>query len=125
MAADLEKPGIQWRIAEVGNEPIGYAKLMPLALEVANPKEGAMELQQLYVLPAWRGKGVGEALMRWSIEVAGEHGAPELYLAVFEHNERAMRFYAKHGFSEVGRCTFVLGGRTYEDRVWRRPLQAD
>lgn len=122
MVADLGNPQIHWRIAEAGHEIIGYARVRPLAIQAPNPREGAMELHQLYVLPAWHGKGVGEALMRWAIEVARGHGAPEFYLAVFEHNERAKRFYAKHGFSEVGTYPFVLGGRTYEDRLWRRPL---
>lgn len=122
MVADLGNPDVHWRIAEAGSGIIGYARVRPLVLQAPSPQKGAMELHQIYVLPAWHGKGVGEALMQWSIEAACQHGAPELYLAVFEHNERAKRFYAKHGFSEVGRCPFVLGGRTYEDRLWRRPL---
>lgn len=50
------------------------------------------------------------------------HGAPEIYLTVFDHNQRAKRFYARHGFEEVGHCTFRLGERVHDDRVWRKPL---
>ena len=124
MAADFDNPDVHWRIAEAGGGIIGYARGRPVQVQAPNPQKGAMELHQLYVLTAWHGKGVARDLMRWSIEVARLYGAPELYLAVFDYNERAKRFYAKHGFSEVGISPFVLGERTYEDRVWRRPIEA-
>ena len=124
MAADLGDARIQWRVAEAHGEPIGYAKLRPLAAPAPNPSLDALELQQIYVLSAWQGKGVANELMQWSISAAQQRGASELYLTVFDHNEKAKRFYRKHGFSEVGHCTFTLGGRVYDDRVWRRSLVA-
>jgi len=54
-----------------------------------------------------------------------EDGAPELYLTVFDHNERAKRFYTRHGFVDVGQCTFRIGDRIDDDRVWRRRLTGD
>jgi ribosomal protein S18 acetylase RimI-like enzyme len=84
--------------------------------------QGAMELQQIYVLSAWHGTGVAQDLMEWAVERARQAGAPELYLTVFDHNERAKKFYRRNGFAEVGRCTFILGDRVDDDRVWRRPL---
>lgn len=122
MVADFQDASINWRVAEAAGELIAYAKIRPLVAPAPDPKRGAMELQQIYVLPQWHGKGVAEALMRWSIDLARQQGAPELYLTVFDHNERAKRFYGKHGFSEVGRCAFVLGDQIHDDRVWRKQL---
>ena len=120
MARDLADPFIGWRIAEQAGVPVGYAKLRSWS---GSPGEaGAMELQQIYVLSAWHGKGVAETLMHWAVGEALARGAPSLYLTVFDHNERAKRFYARHGFSEVGHCAFRLGDQVYDDRVWRRPL---
>ncbi|MGH8182305.1 MAG: hypothetical protein ACREPH_01440 [Rhodanobacteraceae bacterium] len=48
--------------------------------------------------------------------------APELYLTVFDHSHRAKRFYARHGFREVGRCTFTLGAHIDNDRIGRKKL---
>jgi RimJ/RimL family protein N-acetyltransferase len=56
------------------------------------------------------------------LETARTEGAPEIYLTVFDHNQRAKRFYARHGFAEVGHATFTLGDRVDDDRVWRKPL---
>jgi ribosomal protein S18 acetylase RimI-like enzyme len=60
--------------------------------------------------------------MEWGLATARAQGAPEIYLTVFDHNERAKRFYARHGFEEVGRCTFQLGERVDDDRIWRARL---
>jgi GNAT superfamily N-acetyltransferase len=123
MERDFADPSIRWRVAAIDNKPIGYAKLSPLVAPAPAPQPGAMELQQIYVLKPWHGRGVAEELMGWAIEAARDEGAPEIYLAVFDHNARAKRFYTRHGFSEVGRCAFRLGDRVDDDRVWRKPLR--
>jgi ribosomal protein S18 acetylase RimI-like enzyme len=106
----------------VGDQVIGYVKLTTLTAPAPAPRPGAMELQQIYVLSPWHGRGVAEKLMTWALDTARATGAPEIYLAVFDHNTRAKRFYSRHGFYEVGRCTFQLGDQIDDDRVWRRAL---
>jgi GNAT superfamily N-acetyltransferase len=122
MVRDFADPAISWRVASVSGRPVGYAKLSPLLAPAPAPRPGAMELRQIYVAAPWQGRGIAEELMRWSVGTAREQGAPELYLTVFDHNERAKRFYRRHGFAEVGRCTFVMGDRVDDDRVWRREI---
>lgn len=122
MVQDLGDPRILWRIAEAAGEPVGYAKLRPWGAPAPDAAPGALELQQIYVTAQWHGKGVASELMDWGVSAARQLDATELYLTVFDHNERAKAFYSKCGFSEVGRCTFTLGGREYDDRVWLKPL---
>jgi diamine N-acetyltransferase len=120
MSRELLDPAIEWLAAEAAGQVVGYAKLRPLVAPAPHPQKGALELQQIYVLRQWQGRGVGEHLMRWALERAQALGAPEIYLTVFDHNERAKRFYIRHGFGEVGHCRFQMGNRTYDDRVWRK-----
>jgi diamine N-acetyltransferase len=122
MERDLADLSVRWRIAATGDQTIGYAKLSPLMAPAPTPRPGAMELQQIYVLAPWQGHGVAESLMLWALETARAEGAPEIYLTVFDHNARAKRFYTRHGFIEVGHCTFTLGDRVDDDRVWRKAL---
>jgi len=124
MERDLAAPDIHWKVALYRGDPIGYAKLTPLRAPAIDAAPEAMELQQLYVLADWHGSGVAETLMQWALAKAAEHEASELYLTVFDHNERAKRFYARHGFADVGHCTFRIGDRIDEDRIWRRRLGA-
>ena len=122
MSRDQRDPRMEWRVAQVQGEIVGYAKLRPLAAPAPHPCEGALELQQIYVLRPWHGHGIAEQLMHWALHRARELGAPELYLTVFDHNERAKRFYTRHGFVEVGHCSFQLGDRIDDDRVWLKTL---
>jgi len=122
MAADFNVPSVHWRVASIGDRPIGYAKLTPLRAAAISPEPNALELQQLYVAREWHGIGVAEHLMKWALTTARSDGAAEVYLTVFDHNERAKRFYSRFGFEEVGRCAFELGNRIDDDRIWRLRL---
>jgi len=122
MARDFTVPDVQWRVATADGAPIGYAKLTPLRAPAIDPAPGSFELQQIYLLPAWHGTGIADELVAWAVNTASALGATELYLTVFEHNERAKRFYTRHGFEDVGQCKFQLGDRIDDDRIWRRRL---
>ena len=99
--------------------------LTPLRAPAPSALAGAVELQQIYVLSKWHGQGVAAHLMEWALATAARDDAPEIYLTVFDHNERAKRFYRRYGFSEAARCTFTLGDRVDDDRVWRLSLRPE
>ena len=54
-------------------------------------------LEDLYVKPEARGKGVGRALLRYLARLAGEKGCWRIEWAVLHWNERAIRFYKNLG----------------------------
>ncbi|MCA1192787.1 GNAT family N-acetyltransferase [Saccharopolyspora sp. 6V] len=122
MDRDLGNPDVRWLVAFHRSAPVGYAKVTPLRAPAVDPAPGAVELQQIYVLAEWHGRGVAVELVEWALRTAAARRAPEIYLTVFDHNERAKRFYRRYGFAEVGRCTFTLGDRVDDDRIWRREL---
>jgi GNAT superfamily N-acetyltransferase len=123
MDRDLNDPAVQWLVAFYQSEPVGYAKLTPLRAPAPSALAGAVELQQIYVLSEWHGRGVAAHLMEWALATAADDDAPEVYLTVFDHNERAKQFYRRYGFAEAARCTFTLGDRVDDDRVWRLSLR--
>jgi ribosomal protein S18 acetylase RimI-like enzyme len=51
-------------------------------------------IEQLYVAPAWTGRGIGTRLMT----MAKERRPDGLDLYTFQANARARRFYERHGF---------------------------
>ncbi|KES04140.1 histone acetyltransferase [Streptomyces toyocaensis] len=55
------------------------------------------ELEQLYLDPAWRGRGVGDRF----VALAKERSPGGLSLWTFQVNTPAHRFYARHGFTAV------------------------
>lgn len=81
-----------------------------------------VELSKCYVLPGSHGSGVASALMEESLEDARGSGAAGVWLGVNRLNERAQRFYARHGFAVVGGKRFLVGDRYEDDFVLERPL---
>lgn len=59
------------------------------------------EVWKLYVEPAVQGQGIGSELLEFAEEM---HGAG--YLWALEKNERAIRFYKRHGYSPTGERVF-------------------
>jgi ribosomal protein S18 acetylase RimI-like enzyme len=82
----------------------------------------AVEISKMYVLPDDHGAGASAALMIEAIRLAQELDAKSVWLGVNQRNQRAQRFYAKHGFTINGTKTFRLGTRTENDYVMVRPV---
>jgi ribosomal protein S18 acetylase RimI-like enzyme len=63
-------------------------------------------------------------LLDHAIAFAEQRGALTLYLSVWRDNQRAIAFYAKCGFVQVGTSEFRLGSDVQIDPVMVRPLAA-
>jgi ribosomal protein S18 acetylase RimI-like enzyme len=109
-------------LALLDGEAAAFAKLreQPPALEL--PVRRAVELQQVYVLPAHQRTGLGGRLIEAAAGHARELGADGLWLSVWEDAPWAVNAYRKHGFDIAGTVDFRLGNTVYRDYLmWRRP----
>ncbi|HMD02134.1 MAG TPA: GNAT family N-acetyltransferase [Candidatus Baltobacteraceae bacterium] len=59
------------------------------------------------VAKAWRGHGVGRALLSRMIDELKAAGVRHLDLCVFQHNERAIALYNSFGFTKTGSSELV------------------
>jgi len=91
-------------------------------VQQAVPLRPAVELSKMYVLPGSHGAGVSAALMTAAVQHATSMDAKCVWLGVNQLNQRAQRFYAKHGFTINGTKTFRLGAGIENDYVMVRPL---
>lgn len=80
------------------------------------------ELSKIYVRPGQHGRGAAGALLARTLEDARGRGAAGVWLGTNQENERAQRFYGKHGFERVGVKRFRLGDRYEDDYVYERAL---
>jgi ribosomal protein S18 acetylase RimI-like enzyme len=113
--------------ARDGDRIMGYAMLIrgvPDDGDVARAValRPAVELSKMYVLPDAHGAGIAAALMTAAVQHGGDMDAKCLWLGVNQLNERAQRFYTKHGFTINGTKTFRLGAGIENDYVMVRPL---
>ena len=81
-----------------------------------------VELSKCYVRADVHGSGTAAALMNGTLAAARDRGAAGSWLGVNEENERALRFYGKHGYQRVGTKHFLVGTRYEDDYVLERPL---
>jgi len=56
------------------------------------------EIEGVRVDSAYRGTGIGAAMIRWSIEEAGRRGCTQVQLTTNKQRTDAHRFYARLGF---------------------------
>jgi GNAT superfamily N-acetyltransferase len=64
-------------------------------------------LEELYVVPAQRARGVGALLLRAALERATSAGCNVVDLEVQEGHERAGNLYARHGFARLPRTRWL------------------
>ena len=81
-----------------------------------------MQLSKMYVLPEFHQAGVAAVLMSAALTEAATSGASGVWLGVNQENERAQRFYTKHGFTRSGTKTFRVGARLESDYVMQRSV---
>ncbi len=60
------------------------------------------EILTIAVASAWRGRGVGRALLAGVLRQAANAGAQAMFLEVDEHNAPALALYRRLGFDKVG-----------------------
>ena len=84
--------GQMW-VAEADGEIVGMISL--------HPQRGRADLG-MAILDAWRGRGIGTAMMEAAIAWARAQGLDKIALYVWPHNERAIKLYEKVGFSGEG-----------------------
>ena len=86
---------------------------MPKSARVRAPSASARNslpsFERLYVSQEWQGRRVAQDLIAAATGLATASGADQVWLGVWERNPRAIAFYTKCGFAEVGEHTFLLG----------------
>lgn len=64
-----------------------------------------------------KGCSVAQDLLPAALSAALEQGGLSIWLSVWEHNPRAIAFYTKSGFEDVGGTDFWMGSARQLDRV--------
>jgi GNAT superfamily N-acetyltransferase len=96
-------------VATSGGKPVGFAALSFMWTYEHGGRSAWLD--ELYVKPAHRGRGIGRELLHAAYRVAAKAGAAALDLEVDAGHRDAERLYAREGFHALGR------------RRWSRRLQ--
>ena len=109
-------------VVQPGDAPVGYAMLTEPELPLADITKSDIELKRIYVFTRFQRSGAGKLLFETSLAAAQETGKTRLLLGVHAENARALAFYRKNGFEQVGVRTFQIGATVYDDLVLGRAV---
>jgi diamine N-acetyltransferase len=121
--AEITDPLLDTLLAVDANGNIGgFAQLQAERAPAEVPTQKPVELKRFYVDKPWQGRGLARELMAAVEREARARGARELWLGVWERNERAQAFYRKCGFRPVGTQIFVVGSDPQTDKVMLKEI---
>jgi len=102
---------------------IGYIKLDSQAKHESIPSHKSCRLERIYVLSEYIPLKIGRNLLDFAVNQARILQLDTLWLTVYVKNHRAIRFYQKNEFTEVGRMEFRVNTTDYENFVYSKSLQ--
>ena len=97
------RPSAEAAIARVNGDPAGFAVwFYNYSTFLSRP---GLYLEDLFVLPECRGRGVGRALLQHLARVAVSRGCGRMEWAVLDWNDLAIRFYLSLGAQPMSEWT--------------------
>ena len=90
-----EAPAARSLLAFIGEQPVAYATWF-FTFASMTGKRG-LWLDDLFVVPTYRGKGIGRALMKYFAGIALRHRCARFEWMVLDWNEPAISFYKRLG----------------------------
>jgi diamine N-acetyltransferase len=121
MERSLAKPGNAYWLALWEGLPVGYAKLKHRFPPSATAQSAA-QLQRIYVLDEFIGRGIGRHLIE-SVFTEAAAKATTVWLDVLQENDRAVSFYRCHGFIVTGEHNFEIGAQRFLFNVMSRAVR--
>jgi diamine N-acetyltransferase len=122
LSRELANPDSEFYFALSAAAIIGYLKLNTGQAQTERRDKNALEIERIYVLKAYHGKKVGQALYDMALQRARARRVAYVWLGVWEKNLRAISFYEKNGFTAFDKHSFTLGHDVQTDIMMRLRL---
>ena len=116
---EVEKPESEFYFIEDGGYPVGYFKINVGTAQTETMPEDHMEIERIYLLANYQGKGFGQKMIDFIKEIAIGKQKNVIWLGVWEKNPGAIAFYKKMGFQVKGKHPFVVGQEQQIDWVMK------
>ncbi len=119
---DLNDSNNLFYIIYVDNLPVGYAKLVLNTIHESVISKNNCRLEKIYILNDFIPLKIGQQFLAFLEEKAKELQLDTMWLSVYIKNERAIRFYQKNEFKNVGELNFLVNGKAYENIVFSKEI---
>ena len=119
---ELHTKGSSFYFLYVNDRLAGYFKTNENTAQTDIKDPLAMELERIYVLPEYQGKGHGQYMLKWVKSQAQKLGKQYVWLGVWKRNKDAVRFYGSCGFRIFGEHPYYIGKDRQMDWLMRLDL---
>ena len=121
---DVKYPENLFYIIYLNELPIGYAKLRLNSSYDNIDSKKSCQLERIYILNDYIPLKIGQQFLTFLEKKVNELQFHTMWLSVYEENRRALRFYQKNDFVEVGTSIFTVNGIGYENIVFSKNIQS-
>jgi GNAT superfamily N-acetyltransferase len=122
--AELANPSVLTIIARLHGELVAYAQVRRNAPPACVTHTAPIELHRFYVDQRAHGSGLASKLMQGVHQAAREFQGRHIWLGAWERNPRAIAFYKKEMFVDVGSTFYMVGTDKQIDRVLVADIQS-
>jgi diamine N-acetyltransferase len=119
----LAHPATTILVAECAGHLVGFSVVNDGAGHDLVSEPAAAELRRLYVQEPFTGRGVGRDLLRHAEKAAAARGADALWLTAWAGNARALLFYPRCGYEDLGATVYSFGGEDYPNRLFGKRIR--
>jgi len=119
----LARADVTILLAECAGHLIGFSQVSNGAGHELVAEAAASELDRLYVQERFTGRGLGRDLLRQAEKAAAARGAELLWLTAWEGNPRALQFYPRCGYEDLGRTVYTIEGEDYPNHLFGKRVR--
>lgn len=119
----LADAGVTILVAEAAGHLVGFSQIRDGTGHAMVHDAAASELRRLYVQEPFTGRGVGRDLLRQAEKAAAARGADTVWLTAWMGNARALQFYPRCGYEELGTTVYTIEGEDYPNRLFGKRVR--
>ena len=120
----LAAQGTRFIVSERAGHMLAFAEIaLNSSHRLVQHSDNPAQLKRLYVQERFTGAGLGSALLARAEALAASEQATMLWLTAWVDNLRALAFYARRGYDDLGAATYTFQEESYENRVFARTLR--
>lgn len=96
---ELADPNMAYYLLQENQEPVGYLKLVLSSNLSGYDPADALEIERIYLLENRKGRGLGQKMMQWAMDIAVALDKKVIFLKAMDSSQDAIAFYQHQGYS--------------------------
>ena len=119
---DINNPKNLFYIVYTDGLPVGYAKLVVNAVQESVASQNNCRLERIFIQNEFIPLKIGQQLLTFVEEKAKALQLDTMWLSVYIKNNRAIRFYERNKFKNVGDLNFLVNGKSYKNIIFSKNI---